>query len=353
MKKVITAFIVFLIAISIAYLIHEDSGYILIRYGHWEIETSVWLALAIILALYFLVHFLLRLHHHTTTLPDKFSKWQRDKTENQTKRLTIDGLLALAASEWKRAENLFHQAAKKYHNSPLALMGCGLAAHFQNHMNIRDGYFKKALLEYPDAERPITILLARLQLQNHEWNSGLATIKNALETSHSPALFSLAGQAALASKDWPLLQQLLPLLKKQKVLSANEIKNIETEIVKQHVAALKMEGRDDEAAEIIEATLKQYWSADLIVLYSLLQNASAKKLAFAESLLKKHKDSPELYLCLGRLALREKFLGKAKHYFETGMQIGTPEMFYRDMALVYEALGEKETALKFYRLINI
>lgn len=351
MKKIITAFIVFLIAISIGYLIHEDSGYILIRYGHWEIETSVWLALALILALYCLVHFLLRLHHHTTTIPDKLSKWQRDKAETQTKRLTIDGLLALAACEWKRAENLLHQAAKQYHGSPLALMGCGLAAHFQHHLNIRDAYFKKALTEYPDAEIPIKTLLSRLQLQNREWQAGLATLKNLLETSRSPALFSLVSQAALASNDWPLLQQLLPLLKKQKALSSSELQTIETEMLKHQIAALKAKGRDDEAAEIIETALKQYWSDDLIVLYSALQNASAQKLAFAESMLKKHKNSPELFLCLGRLAFREKFLGKAKHYFETGMQIGTPELFYHDMALVYEALGEQDTALKFYRLI--
>jgi HemY protein len=52
MKKVILLFMLLALGVYLGLLIQSDSGYVLIAYGHWTLETSVWFVLIALLCVW-------------------------------------------------------------------------------------------------------------------------------------------------------------------------------------------------------------------------------------------------------------------------------------------------------------
>ncbi len=55
MRKLIVIFILLLFAIWLGWKMQQDSGYVLVTYGQWQIETSLWMAIIILMGLFLLV----------------------------------------------------------------------------------------------------------------------------------------------------------------------------------------------------------------------------------------------------------------------------------------------------------
>lgn len=344
MKRVMKLFIILLIAIGIGFLVHKDPGYILIHYATWQIETSLWFVVIVVFLTYFLVHFLLRLHHHTSSFPGRFIQWKRSNAELQSKTLLHAGILALLQGNWKLAENAFNQITKrKAYSALMPLLGCAFAAHLQHDASARNSYLQEAVLRNPNDQMAIELCQARLQLQNGEWRPALLILKKwqAIKKD-SLSLLLLLFDAYDQADDWQAIVELIPVLKKQKLLTIT--------MINKYVNALMHLDKMAEAQKIIETTLPKQWDDNLINTYGLLTgNDTAKKINFAESLLKNQPNNAQLYLCLGRLTSQEKLLGKSKHYLEQGIQIHASSELYRELAKVYEALGNQQAALECYK----
>ena len=61
MMRFIFFVVVLIFAVWLGLHIQSDPGYALFSYGHWTIELPLWLTIVILVLLFFLIHWLLRL----------------------------------------------------------------------------------------------------------------------------------------------------------------------------------------------------------------------------------------------------------------------------------------------------
>lgn len=384
MRRLIFGFIILLLAIWIGFLIHKDSGYVLVAYEGWTIETSLWVALVCLILFFLILYFLLRLIRNTRLLGSKFQRWGYSRKQNKSRKLTNLGLCEVAEGHWEKAETLLIKSAKDSNTPLINYLVAARAAQEQMADDRRDNYLRQAIKSTSGSELAVGLTQAQLQINSKQWEQALATLKHLYQISPSHVFtLKLLHRVYLELQDWQQLYELLPALKKYKVLNEQKLQSLEEKIyialLAHHAKAQNFEqmqqlwkklpkawrhnpniaatyvhyliesGHDDQAISIIEDTLKKQWSP---ILVSLFGNAKGSKesyqLKVGESWLKKHPNEPELLICLGKLALRERFLGKAKQYFEDFLQIQKSRLALQYLARVYEALGDNTRALKLY-----
>ena len=88
----------------------------------------------------------------------------------------------------------------------------------------------------------------------------------------------------------------------------------------------------------------------MVITYGLIHTEKeSKQLAIAEGWFKKYPKEPELFLCLGRFSLKEKFLGKARDYLQSSIELAPSAAAHRELGRVYEARGQNDAALDCYQ----
>jgi HemY protein len=74
-----------------------------------------------------------------------------------------------------------------------------------------------------------------------------------------------------------------------------------------------------------------------------------RQLAQAESWLAAHPEDPQLLLCLGRLAARDKLWGKSRDYFERSYRLQRSPEICAELGRLLSALGEAGIAAAYFR----
>ncbi len=383
MKRLVWIFIVLFIAIGLGFLVHQDSGYVLIAYNNWTLETSIWIAITAVILFFFALYFILRLLGHTRLLGSRFQKWGDSRKQDKARRLTNIGLCALAEGKWKKAEDNLIKSAPNASTPLINYLAAARAAQAQNEYERRDDYLRQAHHSTKGSELAVGLTQAELQINGKQWEQALATLKhlNQLDRNHS-YLLKLLYIVYKELGDWENLQTLLPSLKKNKVLSKARLDTLEKQVYQHRLTAskndresieyvwqslpknwrnhpdilhsyakkIKSTGETQQLIPLIESAIKKQWHEGLVESYAdLANNNSAKQLVVAESWLKKHPKEPALLKCVGLLSLKEKFFGKAKDYLEESMKIKPQDDTLHALGLTYEALGDQEKALECYR----
>lgn len=376
MKKLFFIFLILLFAIWIGFLISEDSGYVLISYSNWSVETSIWIMLILLVLIFTLTYFIIRAFKHTSRLNAHFQKWGKQRRGQKVRKLTHYGLCELAEGNWARAETLLNKAAKSSSTPLINYLSCAKAAQEQQAYDRRDNYLRKAHKSTKGAEVAIGLTQAELQISSKQWEQALATLTHLrkLAPNHKHTL-KLLYNVYQELDDWEELKALLPILKKWRVLSSSKFEALEKtiylalieknhnlwesipkslqthpQIVQVYVKHLLIHHGDKRAASIIENTLKKNWDATLLRYYGLARGKNpASQLTCAETWLKSHPRDPDLLLCLGRLSINEKLWGKARQYLEQCLRILPTAQAHQELGHVLEELGEQSSALENYR----
>jgi HemY protein len=88
----------------------------------------------------------------------------------------------------------------------------------------------------------------------------------------------------------------------------------------------------------------------LVEAYGRLEmNDGTKQLALGEQWLLKHSDDPQLRFALGRICRRMGFLGKAKDYIKSTIDLAPSVQAYHELAAVLELLGDAKSSSEIYR----
>ncbi len=378
--------IALLLGVGIVAVIETDPGYVLVAYGNYTVETSLWVGLLILALFTLAIYAVVRLFRRILGGQNSLSSWLGGRRTRASSRLTTRGLISFIEGNWQRARKQLLRGAR---NSEAPLVNYLMAARASYRLNEPDKvreYLGAA--EEAEAEAGIAVELtqAELKLHSRQYEQALATLVRARRNAgRHPYVLDLLHRAYYGLKDWEQLAQLLPELRKYKVLDSNAIAALEREIysaqlaagarsddegealrvawqrmpghLKQdeqvladYVALLVSSGQHAAAEKVINRALKQQWDRNLVRQYGFLESEQpARQLAHAESWLSAHQDDPQLLLCLGRLAAREKLWGKARDYFESAYRLEpTPEVC-AELGRLLVALGEPKVAAAYYR----
>jgi HemY protein len=385
-KLFLLLLIALLLGVAVVAVIETDPGYVLVAYGNYTVETSLWVGLLILALFTLAIYALVRLFRRLIGGQNSVASWLGSRRSRASSRLTTRGLISFIEGNWQRARKQLLRGAR---NSEAPLVNYLMAARASYRLNEPDKmreYLGAA--EEAEAEAGIAVELTQAELKLHarQYEQALATLVRARRNAgRHPYVLDLLHRAYYGLKDWEELAQLLPELRKYKVLDNEALDRLEREtytsllaagaridddgdalraawqrmpghlnqdeaVLADYVALLVAKGNHAAAEKVINRALKQRWDSNLVRQYGYLESEHpARQLAQAESWLSAHTDDLQLLLCLGRLAAREKLWGKSRDYFESAYRLApTPEVC-AELGRLLVALGEPKVAAAYYR----
>ncbi|MBM2830111.1 MAG: hypothetical protein HW411_901, partial [Gammaproteobacteria bacterium] len=286
---------------------------------------------------------------------------------------------------WKSAEESLKKGIP-YARAPLInYLGAARAAQQQDALERRDHYLKLAHENNPDAKVAVGLTRAELQINQHQTEQALATLTNLHERrpdQKQVKLMLLKIHTDL--KDWKNVLELLPELKRARLLSTENIqakqleayagmlqqaggtanketlentwqgipKNLRKELhlLEEYTFEKLKFAETAECEQLLRQSLKKHWDVGIVRLYGLVEGEdNARQLAFAEKLLSGHARDPVLLLTLGRLSMRNSLWGKARDYLEESLEIQPTPEAYRELAVLLEKQGEYSLASACYQ----
>lgn len=364
--------------------IEADRGYVLFAYKGFRYQSGLWAflgLLVVVVVLYYLIKWTLRLLLSSTRLANPWSRLHRDRRVRQASE---QGMLDLAEGRWARAQRQLTRAAEADSQPLMYYLGAARAANKLGEHEQSDALLERALNKQPQAELAIALTHAELKRSRGDSDAALETLQAMRQRhpGHHLVLRQLQ-RLYLQRQDWSALLGLLPELRKEKALPAAELDELEREtwrgrlaevgeyglaqgetalqplskawnqlsaslrnepeLIATYVEQLRRLGAQEEAEEVLRGALKRDYDSRLARFYGVLRGADpARQLQTAELWLKQHPEDPALLLTLGRLCLQNQLWGKARDYFETSLKLERHPETCAELARLLAQLGELE-----------
>ncbi|KJH81248.1 MULTISPECIES: heme biosynthesis protein HemY [Pseudomonas] len=391
MKRLyVILFVVIAVAAVLGVAIAEHSGYVLVAYKNFRYEAGLWVTLALIAVLWLLWRGISALIRLVTTSTGVVNPWSRRNRSRRVQVAIEHGQLDLAEGRWASAQRHLHRAAEAERQPLLYYLGAARAANEQGLYDQSDSLLERALERQPQAELAIALTHAQLQMDRGDTDGALSTLQ-AMHERHPHNAQALRQLQRLHQQrgDWSAVIRLLPELRKDKVLPAAELAELERRawgenltlvahreadgsvglqslnrawqqltsaqrqepaLVLAYAEQLRQLGAQVEAEEALRAALKRNYDSHLARLYGLVRGADPiRQLQVAEGWLKEHPDDPGLLLTLGRLCLQNSLWGKARDYLESSLRMQRNPEACAELARLLAQLGDAERSNQLFQ----
>ncbi|MCH7816798.1 MAG: hypothetical protein IIC60_09555 [Proteobacteria bacterium] len=398
----IKLFIFSLLAIVLALLITltlgfpRDPGYLLIAFGDYTFETSLFALIAALVVVYLVIRLILLVLHwinpmQLVRLGRNYNKLRKTKARSNT----IEGLLCFTRGNWQSSYNLLIKSTQDEDASVINYLAAAFAAHQLDDKGSWIQCLEKAEQEYPAARSTVNSLKARLLFKSEQLEQCMAILEQLKKNSLNDApLLRLLKDVYVRLEDWEQLRALLPALEKNKVVDQEELERIQMRVFMEELYAIVSKGktnsdspqaiidlgklwkkapgeyREDEkmvrhyselllelnakteAARAIELALAKKWSDALVLCYGEQDfSRHPQQLTQAENWLKSRPTNASLLLSLGRICMRNELWGKAREYYQASIKTAPSAEAYAELSRLLKNLGESEaseTSLKNY-----
>ena len=205
--------------------ISQDPGYLLVTWGDWQVETSVWLALSALMLSLLLLWFVLRALRTTLRVPRAMRHWLGIRSARGAQRRADKGFTAFFEGHWDVAEKALKKGGAPDEQTILHPLYAALAA-------LHRGESARALmlLEQAEAEgsapAPL-IALARTECHlkagaTDEAERSLEQLSNS--DRKTPRAKALRAELAFLQRDWQPLIELLPDVRRARTAPDEQIK---------------------------------------------------------------------------------------------------------------------------------
>ncbi|AJO81352.1 heme biosynthesis protein HemY [Pseudomonas sp. MRSN 12121] len=391
MKRLyVILFLVIAAAGLLGLAIAQHAGYVLVAYNSFRYESSLWATLILIAVIWLVIWGIKALIELVMASSGVVNPWSR---RNRSRRVQIaieQGQMDLAEGRWASAQRHLHRAAEAERQPLLYYLGAARAANEQGHYEESDKLLERALERQPQAELAVALSHAQLQTDRGDTEGALSTLQ-AMHERHPHSVQVLRQLQRLHQQrgDWSAVIRLLPELRKDKVLPASELAELERrawgenltlaahreengtvglqslnrawqqltaaqrqepQLVLAYAEQLRQLGAEAEAEEVLRVALKRKYDSHLARLYGLLRGSDpARQLQFAEQWLKDHPNDPSLLLTLGRLCLQTSLWGKARDYLESSLRVQRNPEACAELARLLAQLGDTERSNQLFQ----
>lgn len=392
-RAYLIVFAVIVVAAVVGLAISEHAGYVLISYDSFRFESSLWATLALLVAVWFVLWLIRALLGLVMASSGVVNPWSNRNRTRRVQTAIEQGQLDLAEGRWASAQRHLHRAAEAERQPLLYYLGAARAANEQGRYEDSDTLLERALERQPQAELAIALNHAQLQLDRGDSEGALTTLQ-AMQQRHPHNAQVLRQLQRLYRQrgEWSEVIRLMPELRKDKVLPAQELAELERRawgenlslaayreqsgdadltglpaldkawqqlssaqrqeptLVLAYAEQLRRLGADAQAEEALRACMKRDYNTHLARLYGLVRGSDpAKQLQTAEGWLKNHPDDPGLLLTLGRLCLQSSLWGKARDYLEASLRLQRNPEACAELARLLGQLGETDRSNQLFQ----
>jgi len=343
--------ILVIVVLAVVLLVRDDPGMVMLRYRGWTIDTSLAVALAVLIVVVVAIYYLVRLLRGVLRMPAAIQRQSQTRRYAKARRQLNQGLIDLAEGRFEQAENHLMRLVN-FSESPLVhYLAAARAAQLQGKHDARDSYLKAAHEANPEAELAIGVTQAELQLAHQQTEQALATLSrlHSIAPRHDFVTMLLA-RAYFELEDWTALTQILPDVRRKKLLKEKRLHEMELagyrgaletaignqasfdktwsaipkslqsdpEMLRYYLDLLARHSWYNNGAEqLLVKSLDNRWDDSLIDIYGRFEARDANaQLTRAEKWLDDYGHNENLLLALGRIAMRARLWGKAQGYFE-------------------------------------
>ncbi|WP_281784005.1 heme biosynthesis HemY N-terminal domain-containing protein [Sinimarinibacterium flocculans] len=384
-RTLLIAVVALALGAAAAWYLRDETGYVLVGFRGWVIETSLLGLLLGLAVLVFATWLLLRLLVGSVRLPQSLRTMIDRRRRERAQRSFETGLLHLLEGDWRRAEVELVRRAADHHAAQLNYLGAARAAQRLGAGERRDHYLRLATGLAPDIERAALLTQAELQIERGEFVAARETAERLRQMdARQPYAVELLAEALHGLGEWEALHLLLqdaaatanlnPSKRRAMLERAlgERLRLAEGEARLERVKALWAQTPTDarqwpvvrlqyarslarlnaqaEAMALASDTLAREWDAGLAELYGQLEPADALgQLAAIEQWLTRYGERPELLIAAGRACLRNRLWGKARSYLDAVVKLAPSAAAYLALARVCEQTQQPEEAQRFYR----
>lgn len=380
MKKTIITLILLLGAIFVGTQMSKDSGYVLMTFQHWSFEMNLWVFLFFTLIIFLILHIGFNLLSSLKNLPKTFHQWRHKRQKKHSEDWLTKGLIAFNEGYYPKAEKYLNKSLPNTSNPLIHYQLLANIAEQKHQPELRDHYLRKAEKALPEASFGIALTQSEYYIANQQWEQAIATLKHLDEKKpNHPRVLKNQFIAYQQVKDWEHLIALLPKLSKNhlvddailtpieihaNIMRLQEISKSNPDALTSYLKHLPKKLRNNPniinayattlsaldpvaAKKMILKELYYHYSPELIQLY--LELASADDYKLMEHYLTKHDKEISRYYFLTKIALHEKNWEKAREYVGEELKHMPNSEAYRTAGYIYESLGNKESALYYFK----
>ena len=373
---------------------YEDPGYILIAFGSYTFETSLF-ALLISLLVVYLVFRILKLTVTWIGLPRllRVKELYKRKLKDRAKSAANEGYIQLYLGNWTAGQKLLKKILRTRDASIVDYLAASYATFKIDELEDWSRYLDEAKQKFPIHKSTIELMRAQLLLAAEQFDEAKVTLE-ALRgsTSQDSRLMFTLKDYYLQVGEWESLKPLLFQLEKKGLLKPEELHELTVKCVKSEIEAhsekvssgehkeavksltalwrqapnrfrtdegllivyasnLIRFGANREALKVIEKALANNWSDQLVCFYGEKDfKENSHQLAIAEKWLKTVEDSSVLFLTLARISLRNECMEKAKNYYELSIASSPSAEAYLELSLLSARLGDDKASLEKLKL---
>ncbi|MDR9433215.1 MAG: heme biosynthesis HemY N-terminal domain-containing protein [Spiribacter sp.] len=385
MRRVFITLLLLVISVAAALWFERQGGFVMIRVADLTLQTSLFVALIVVLATAAVFAIVGRLLRNVGQLPGRFQQRIVHRRGRLARQELVDGLIELAEGQYARAEKRLETTSDHAVQPLLYHLLAALAAQRQGEWERRDDQLAAADAAEPRARLAVGLVQAQLQVEAKQWEQARATLGWLREKApHNHRVLMLLARAMQALDDQDGLAALLPELRKQQALSDEEVQLIEKRtLVREFEAlgetpstdelariwralprprrrdpglrvcyarALITAGHDDVAERMLRRWLDASWEPALVAVYGELSTTSEQQ-AYKRitAWLKERPDDPTLLVAAARQASACALWGQAKSFLEAAAARSDAPEVDRRLAELYEQLDEPDQARAAYR----
>ena len=148
-----------------------DPGYLLIAFGSYTFETSLFALLVAIAILYLLIKLILMVFRWINPwYLIRFGRNYKDKLKAKSRSRTVEGLLYFTRGNWDSSYKLLTKGMKDPDATVVNYLAAAYAAHERGDKNAWMQSLEKAESEYPSARSTISSLKAQLLFKSDHIN---------------------------------------------------------------------------------------------------------------------------------------------------------------------------------------
>lgn len=387
-KLLMSILLLVIIILGAVLLVQNDPGFVLIKYADYSIETSLAFGIVLVIAAVVFINIAWKIFRGFWRLPRSMKRQSQNRRFERSRKLLNQGLIDLAEGKFGRAETNLIKLVE-YSESPLLhYLAAARAAQLQGKHDERDNYLKAAHEARPEAEIAIGVTQAELQLAHRQTEQSLATLMHLrMIAPRHDYIAMLLTRAYYELEDWQPLVELLPEVRKKKLIPEKRMRKMEADAYKGLLNSVAISGdaaalerawhkipgsqqtdpglllhyiglinetdiKIDSAENLLVNSLETRWDDRLIDVYGQFNAGDANaQLKQAEKWLNDYSQNENLLLALGRTCVRARLWGKAQGYLEASIGIKpTPAACLALAELFGEHLKESEKAIKYYQM---
>lgn len=385
MKLLLLFIIALIIASGLAYQVHLDPGYALLKHGTWSIETSLAVLIFATLVLFVALAIVYKLLIGVKRTPQRVGKWNKHRVQRRSLKELNKGLLDSAEGNWKRSEKLLTKHAKHSDTPLLNYLSAAHAAQAQGAYDRRDEYLLKAGDMLPEQGHAIHLTRAKLQFSAGQYEQALATLQQLLSvTPNHPIVLILLSKTFAKLNDWEAIYRLFPTIKNNRDIQKEDWQSLENQtlinllttksqqktsdldnvwqtlskqqklstrflsIYAQHKISVN-QGKD--VSDLLVKSIKTNQNESLIPLYCQLALDAKQKIKQLERWQAIFPSSTLLLNQIGYFCKEEKLWGKATSCLEQSIGIKPTSLAYLLLGQLHEAQDETpEKVPDMYRI---